>query len=125
MKRELLKLIPTQYLCPVCGQWHDWSEREENLEWFEPSHHWAAELYCPYEKNIHKKRNRCEVYFDDIYCHYRIEPLGECDEELKKIAISDIKQSPDDCTVIFDMYDTCFGFRFKMSEYYEIVNKTK
>ena len=26
MRKELLDLVPTEYLCPYCGQWHEWKD---------------------------------------------------------------------------------------------------
>ena len=28
MVKELLELRPRQYLCPFCGTWHQWNERD-------------------------------------------------------------------------------------------------
>ena len=45
MERKLLELTPKRFLCPYCGEWHDWGERFE-LGYYD-SISYVARFACP------------------------------------------------------------------------------
>ena len=91
MNKNLLQLEPTRWLCPFCGQWHDWTGSFSLGSGF--SH--LILSTCPY----HPKDKLLWTYFLDFKdddCHYNI--MGRCryggrPPTFGKIPISSITQS--------------------------------
>lgn len=111
MKREFLELTPIQCFCPFCNRWHD-----VNCPGFSFRYTWwMLELECP------DTGRQYQVYCDGKDFKYKM----NLRYEWEKIAISDVGQSDDDCTIFFNTSDGCLAFKFKESEYNEIVNATK
>lgn len=68
MNSKLLQLRPKRYLCPFCGEWHDWPFRSLNF-YTEDTH--PANLECPY----HSREVLYVVYFPyGEYFEYEIPP---------------------------------------------------
>ena len=151
MKAELLDLVPTEYLCPFCGQWHPWRHTRElgfyDRLGIETSH-------CPNLSPEEKKFQNCfySLGFKEDYVFGWILGLcltsnvGPC-----KVRISDIFSDPNQPIILFDMdieLPKCrncytfnfngkecpihygmygglikFGFKFKESEYFKIVKR--
>lgn len=44
MVKELLELRPRQYLCPFCGTWHQWNERD-TLQSRSNSDRWTQTIF--------------------------------------------------------------------------------
>lgn len=92
MNQKLLDLIPKRYLCPFCGEWHDWGLPYE-LGYYDSSSY-KAELGC--ERQIVGCKNReMHIYFSDGYCYYRTIPtcsIGNLNIN-SKIPIEDIVES--------------------------------
>lgn len=74
MNSKLLQLRPKRYLCPFCGEWHDWPFRSLN-SYTESAH--PAELECPYHQHeyVGKRMVLYEVCFPyGRYFQYEISP---------------------------------------------------
>ena len=113
MNQELLKLIPKRYLCPYCGEWHDWRDwggEEHELEYYD-SEQYEAELDCP-NLPYGGISGDYRFYFEDGYCHYYTRHLcGKADQFLQgKIPISSIIESTDKPIVTFEVNFTSRGF---------------
>lgn len=102
MNQKLLHLTPKRYLCPYCGEWHDW-ELSYELGYYDSSSY-KAELGC--EKQFSYCNHReMKVYFFDGYCYYRTIPTcskGNLDID-NKIPIEDIVESSEEPRVTFDV----------------------
>ena len=101
MERKLLKLVPNRFLCPYCGEWHDWDEW--NLE-FHDSINYAARLSCsnlPYEGNPGDYR----IYFLNDHCYFYTDPIcAKANLSMEgKIPISSIIESADRPIVTFEV----------------------
>lgn len=97
MHQKLLDLIPKRYLCPFCGEWHDWDGLE--LGYYD-SQSYKAELRCD-KHNIRKMH----IYFSDGYCCYKTIPKcsrGNLDIH-DRIPIEDIDESSKEPRVTFDV----------------------
>ena len=71
MNKKLLGLTPKRYLCPYCGEWHDW-ELSHILGYYDSPAR-KAKLKC--EKQLYGCRPReMQVYFSSRYCYYRTIP---------------------------------------------------
>ena len=66
LKKELLKLVPTRYLCPYCGEWHDWNSNH-NLAWYDSFK--PTDYNCPYLK---VEYGHYVFYFTSEYMYYRV-----------------------------------------------------
>ena len=73
MKKEFLQLVPKRYLCPVCGEWHEWMHK--SLGWYN-SEDYMAIMKCPklqgyadYEQAYYS------IYFEDNRLYCKIENL--------------------------------------------------
>lgn len=100
MNQKLLDLTPKRYLCPFCGEWHDW-ELSHELGYYDSSSY-KAELGCENQLSGCKHREM-QVYFSDGYCYYRTIPTcsrGNLDIN-DKIPIEDIVESSEEPRVTF------------------------
>lgn len=118
MKKELLKLTPTRYLCPFCGKWYKWKEGlclgdydDEDCE-----ANWACseDYYTTYS-----------FYFSNDYLYYYVEPIMDTREIEGKIPISSIKEDSVFPRVTFNVHCEdiviTLGFEFEESDYNSIV----
>lgn len=95
MRKELLDLVPTEYLCPYCGQWHEWKD-----EYALKEASYAARLFaydCPNSllEEIIAKRIFFELDFRKeklLYNFYVI--LHSAFKEDCEIPIDEIKEDP-------------------------------
>ena len=76
MKKALLNLTPTHYLCPYCGEWHKWTSRpiayhDETM---------PAQFYCDSLPSEHQ-RGCYKVYFGKVFDAY-FEKLLKADTHL-------------------------------------------
>ncbi len=100
MDQKLLDLTPKRYLCPYCGEWHDWGLSHE-LGYYDSSEY-KAELGCERQLPGYKFR-RMYIYFSDGYCYYKTIPTcskGNLDIN-NKIPIEDIVESSEEPRVTF------------------------
>lgn len=100
MERKLLDLTPKRYLCPYCGEWHEWNQPNE-LGYYDSSRYQAVHSCAdaPFGTN----EGNYKIYFEDGYCHYSTEQMCER-ARLNldgKIEISSIVESPDKPIVTF------------------------
>ena len=115
MKIDFLKLKPTRYLCPYCGEWHKWPYGY-NLEHFKLD---GAVLYCANEM---KAELRTQICFKDGYCYYKTVSIGNV-SNIKldgKILIDDIDENDENYTVTFNVLKVKFGFEFLKTKYIEL-----
>ena len=141
MRNELLELTPTRYLCPCCGEWHEWNEKE--LEYYDGECD-QTELECPNTSIMHCYNCKYGIYFENGYCYYSIMQVHG------RIPISSISESKDNPIVTWQVshipneniprcecmdcsfkdecrcgkfgmtrhyIDITFGFEFKQSDY--------
>lgn len=110
VRKELLKLCPKRYLCPFCGEWHEWRERE-SLEFFDYYYtanyccHHYLDHYMNHLKESLYHHDNYELYFEDDYCYYTIE-LWCSVSDLKiegKIKIEDITEDANEPIVTFEV----------------------
>ena len=100
MEKELLNLTPKRFLCPYCGEWHEWDKTHE-LGYYDSSSY-KAQFECsnaPSGCNAGDYR----VFFQDGYCYYTTERQcrrARLDLE-GKIAIASITESADKPIVTF------------------------
>ena len=108
MNQKLLDLVPKRYLCPFCGEWHDWGLSNELGYYDSPSY--KAELGC--ERQLSGCRHReMHIYFSDVYCYYRTIPTcsrGHLDID-NKIPIEDIVESSKEPRVTFAVPFTAYS----------------
>ena len=102
MERKLLELTPKRFLCPYCGEWHDWGERYKLGYYDSPSY--VAKFACsniPSECNVGDYR----IYFYNDYCYFSTDPVcGNANQSMKgKIPISSIIESSDKPIVTFEV----------------------
>lgn len=102
MNQKLLDLVPKRYLCPFCGEWHDWGLSNELGYYDSPSY--KAELGC--ERQLSDCNHReMHIYFSGGYCCYRTIPTcrrGNLDIH-NKIPIEDIVESSEEPRVTFSV----------------------
>lgn len=110
MEKELLNLIPKRYLCPYCGEWHEWEEQLHE-EWDKQLHElgyydskrYSAHLPCSNEGNA----NDCDyrIYFYNDYCYFSTAPIcGKANQSIeRKVPISSIIESTDKPIVTFEV----------------------
>lgn len=120
MKKELLKLTPTRYLCPYCGKWHEW---EENVELgFYDDEDYEADL----DLSCNKIDATYSFYFSNDYLYYYAEPTMYTRKIEGRIPISSIKESSRLPRVTFNVHlrediEITLGFEFEESDYNSIV----
>ena len=114
MNPKLLKLKPKRYLCPYCGEWHEWElsnplEDYDGEEW-EIYDSWegeyvvstgVADLRCPNDLEDYDDRH---IYFrfKEGKCYFKT--FSECDSKKEidsRILINDIVESDKKPRVIF------------------------
>ena len=72
MVKELLELRPRQYLCPFCGTWHQWNERDtlqsrSNSDRWTQTHFWNESKY-PKERVVRFAENMiCTILVKAIF----------------------------------------------------------
>ena len=102
MERKLLELTPKRFLCPYCGEWHDWGNRCE-LGYYD-SIKYPAKFVCP---NIPYGCNEgnYRIYFYNDYCYFSTDPIcGKANQSMEgKIPISSIIESADKPIVTFEV----------------------
>ena len=123
MKKELLELTPTRYLCPFCGKWHEWEDVVELRHYRYPK---DRQMYC---NSINAS---WWIYFSDDYLHYEHCVLDDNYNDgyfphwtNGKISISSIKENSKFPRVTFNVHcediEITLGFEFEESEYNSIV----
>ena len=102
MKKELLNLVPTRYLCPYCGKWHDWTLNDE-LKYFE-SNFFSAHLECSNAPLGYNPGNY-NVYFHDDFCYFYVESIcKKIKQSIEgQISIDCISESDDKPIVTFSV----------------------
>ena len=102
MQQELLQLIPKRFLCPYCGKWHEWGEKNE-LSYYD-SECYQAMFECTEMPNG-CNHGQYRIYFYDGYCFYQTEALcGKSEQNMKGcIPISDLIESANKPIVTFDV----------------------
>ena len=100
VKQELLKLRPTRYLCPYCGEWHVW-KYDDNLESCNSYHH-PAILRCQYPNVYYGK---VEIYFSDKRLYYSTSSIcRRANQRIEgNIPIFSIIENPNRPIVTFDV----------------------
>ena len=121
MEKEFLNLTPKHFLCPYCGEWHEWTEPHE-LGYYDSSNCEAA-FEC---SNVPSGCNEGDyrIYFYEGYLYYSTERMcRRADQTMNgRISISSIVEDPDRPIVTFDVAFTsnsdvgrseCSDCRFK------------
>ena len=92
MELKLLDLTPKRYLCPYCGEWHEWSKLLE-LGYYDSSR-CTAEFSCD-ECPGHSSLGNYSIYFLDDYLYYSTDGIcNKAKQAIKgKIPISSIVES--------------------------------
>lgn len=100
MERRLLDLKPKRFLCPYCGEWHDW-DKEKALGYYD-SNSYKAIFVCS-DTPVGCNKGNYRVFFEDGYCYYiTAEKCIRAGLNLNgKIAIADITESIDEPIVTF------------------------
>lgn len=111
MEKEFLNLTPKRFLCPFCGEWHEW-KRAHELSFYD-SNPSVAHLECASRREGYNER-KMRFHFADGKCHYRTQPsCRRASLELDgSIPICDIVESLDKPQVTFDVLFTpkeCIG----------------
>ena len=100
MDQKLLSLTPRRFLCPYCGEWHEWNHAHE-LEYYD-SRQYSAKLEC---SNAPRGCNKGDyrIYFSNGYCYYSTDPICRwANQSIEgKIPISSIIESTDKPSVTF------------------------
>lgn len=99
MQRQLLDLVPKRYLCPYCGEWHEWEG--QSLGYYD-SEYYSTSIECSNAPSGCNEGNY-KVFFKDGYCYYSTErQCGRGRLELDgKIEIASITESSDEPIVTF------------------------
>lgn len=102
MNKELLRLRPKRYLCPYCGEWHEWNFAS-NLASHD-SYSYKAQLGCKYQRAGCQTR-RTIIYFEDGICHYKTRSIcGRGHLEIDGvISIDEIVESSEEPRVTFSV----------------------
>lgn len=102
MDERFLKLSPIRYLCPYCGEWHEWEQFHE-LGFYNSSSYKAKFECC----NSPTGCNSVDysVYFESGMCYYSTERMcRRADQSMSgSIPISSIMERSDEPIVIFDV----------------------
>ena len=100
MNQKLLSLIPRRFLCPYCGEWHEWNHAHE-LEYYD-SRQYSAKLEC---SNAPRGCNKGDyrIFFYEGYCFYSTDKMcRRATQSIKgEIPISSIIESTDKPSVTF------------------------
>lgn len=121
MEKEFLNLTPKHFLCPYCGEWHEWTEPHE-LGYYDSSNCEAAFECSNAPSGCNKGDYR--IYFYEGYLYYSTERMcGRANQAMNgKIPISSIVEDPDRPIVTFNVAFTsnsdvgryeCSDCRFK------------
>lgn len=102
MEKELLNLTPKRFLCPYCGEWHEWNSRHELGDY--DSSNYKACFECsnaPFGCN----KGDYRIYFYEGYLYYTTERICQKANQYMdgKIPISSIRENPDEPIVTFDV----------------------
>lgn len=99
MKKELLNLTPKRFLCPYCGEWHEWNVTRE-LGYYTVFH--PPDLKCSKALNFFDSYGY-KVFFKGDYCYYTTKRLcGMARLDLGgTIEIASITESEDKPIVTF------------------------
>lgn len=102
MEKELLTLTPKRFLCPYCGEWHEWTEPHE-LGYYDSSNYKAAFECSNAPSGCNKGDYR--IYFYEGYLYYSTERMCRRANQAMngKIPISSIVEDPDRPIVTFDV----------------------
>ena len=101
MEQKLLELTPKRFLCPYCGEWHDYGNRCELGYYDSPSY--AAKFACP---NVpYGCSSYYRIYFYNDYCYFSTDSICERAQQSMegKILISSIIESADKPIVTFEV----------------------
>lgn len=107
MDKGLLNLTPTQYLCPYCGEWHNWY-LPNKLGYYDVLD--PAVLECDRQLPLCRYRET-HIYFSNGYCYYKTVPTcspGNLDIN-SQIPIEDIVESSEEPRVTFAVSFTTDG----------------
>lgn len=120
MKKELLELTPTRYLCLFCGKWHEW---EEGVRLgFYDDEDCEADLDLGCCSSIYATYS---FHFSNDYLYYYAEPTMHTRKIEGKIPISSIKEDSVFPRVTFNVHCEdiviTLGFEFEESDYNSIV----
>lgn len=125
MDPKLLKLVPKQYLCPCCREWHTFfyssvDKFVNHLAYYNSPHN---QLHL----NCSRGCGSVFFYFGEVYCYFQI--IKKRGNEMiyitNQIPIADITEDPKSCQITFSVphinerglvYDYMFGFEFTESE---------
>jgi hypothetical protein len=100
MEKELLSLTPKRFLCPFCGEWHEWNHY--NLGYYS-SCNWIADLECT-EFLMYTDDAILKIFFSGSYLYYSINQICDyCEPINGKIPISSIVESSESPIVTFDV----------------------
>ena len=102
MERKLLELTPKRFLCPYCGEWHDWGNRCE-LGYYD-SINYPAKFACP-DIPYGCNENNYRIYFYNDYCYFSTDSIcGRAKQSMGgEIPISSIIESADKPIVTFEV----------------------
>ena len=102
MEKELLNLTPKRFLCPYCGEWHEWNGRHE-LGYHDSSSYKASFECSNAPSGCNKGDYR--IYFYRDYLYYTTERMCRRANQAMngKIPISSIVEDPDRPIVTFDV----------------------
>ncbi len=67
MEKELLNLTPTQYLCPICGEWHNW-KHPHHLGYYTPISPATFKNSSVYPADC--ATERYSIFVNGEYLHY-------------------------------------------------------
>lgn len=100
VEKKFLNLTPKRFLCPYCGEWHEWTEPHE-LGYYD-SISYKTSLVCS-NAPIGCNKGNYEIFFHNGYCYYTTErQCGRARLELDgRIAIDSIIESVGEPTVTF------------------------
>lgn len=103
MEKELLKLKPKRFLCPYCGEWHEWNRRTP-IEYHDNCN-LKAYFVCSNALN----ENLCKagsygIYHDNFYLYWSTRAVCQKAhlEMNEKIPISAIREDPYRPIITFD-----------------------
>lgn len=105
MKEELLELTPKRFLCPYCGEWHEWNKIHA-LRYYNSSGN-SARFKCSNTPSGYDAGDY-RIFFEGGYCYYTTESrCGRAYLALEgKIEIASITES-------IDKHIVTFGVPFK------------
>lgn len=110
---NFLHLKPTRYLCPYCGQWHDWPSKYDSLNYFN-EHGRTIILNCPYTNELNDNIREFKIYFGyNCSLEYVIPPLCELNKRLDgHVRIESFEEEMSRCFAIvkFRIPATCHTF---------------